>query len=112
MLIAVNGHQISDGSTLQVMWDGPAWDGCVVTLAQRAADGAQREVVLAPKPRSYRNLEVQQAVSAKGEQALDRNLTLGFGLAGLWLIVVNDLAWSRDDHSRILALIGAGAGLA
>jgi hypothetical protein len=112
LLIAVNGNQISKDSTLQELWDGPAWDGSDVTLTLRGADGAQREVVLASKLQSYWNLEVQQAISAIGEQALDRNLVFGFGLVGLWLIVINGLAWSQNGYSRILALIGAGAGLA
>jgi hypothetical protein len=112
VLLAVNGRQVSRGSTLQELWDDPAWDGSDVTLTLRAADGLQREVVLASEPHAYWNLEVEQAISAIGEPALDRNLTLGSGLVGLWLIVINGLAWSRDSYSRILALIGAGAGLA
>ena len=107
VLTAVNGRAISRGSTLQEVWDGSE-----VTVTLRDADGAQREVVLDSGPQSYWNLDAQQAISAVGEPALDRNFMFGFGLVGLWLVAINWLAWRWDAYPRILALIGVGAGLA
>lgn len=112
VLTAVDGKAIPPGSTFQDMWNGDLWSGGDVVVSLRGADGTPREVMLDSDLRSFWNLEAQQAIGAIGEPALDRYFGFGFGLAGLWLIVINWLARGHGGFPWLLPYAGMGAGLA
>jgi hypothetical protein len=111
LLTALNGQAVPQGITFQELYDRYNWDD-PVTVSLRGVDGAQREVTLNSGPHSFWNMEAQQAILASGEPALDRNLTFGFGLAGLWLIGTNWLARRQEGLPGLLPYVGIGAGLA
>ena len=116
IVVTVDGRDVTSGVStddVAALIRGPA--GADVTLTVRSGDGPLREVTVTRREIDTRAdasaATVRSAMRKIGSTNLDPDNWIGFGLVGLWLLVVNWLAMRGGQLPRVLTYIGMAGGI-
>jgi len=112
-LVAVNGKTIpartNPAEAAMMVRDEP---GPAVTLTLKTGDEAPRDVSVPRGTHRFLELSTREAIIIAGLTDIDPDNWMGFGTVGLWLLVVNWLAWRGRRFPAYLPYFGLAGGIA
>jgi hypothetical protein len=112
VLVKMDGQALPAGASLDAISAQMQMAQDTVGLTVRSGDQAERDVVLARDVVRIWDVAVQKSLQASGLPNLDPNYLIGFGLPGLWLLILNTRALRQKSLPGLLAGLGLASGLA
>ena len=112
MLLAVNGDSVRKGMKVQSVTDLlKSASGNSVTLSVKTSDQPPRNLTVEKDRVQFWDVSAQRAIVSSGITLLDPGYAIGFGLTGLWFIVIHWFALKKKIFPKVLCWLGMAAGI-
>lgn len=111
VLVAVNGDSMRCGTKVQIVFDILKASAGNVSVTVRKGDQPARDLMMQKSKVEFWDVSAQNSIAASSLTNIDPGYLLGFGLAGLWFLVIHWIALKHGVFSKIQGWLGIAVGI-